>query len=121
MAAVGVIGDICRAISKQILPHCDELMYLLLEDLANESVHRSVKPHILSVFGDIALAVGTDFTKYLDVILKTLQQASQANVDKVCVVCACACMCVCSCVCVCVCVCVCSCMLVRASVEHMFV
>jgi len=82
MAAVGVIGDICRAISKQILPHCDELMYLLLEDLANESVHRSVKPHILSVFGDIALAVGTDFTKYLDVILKTLQQASQANVDK---------------------------------------
>ena len=79
-----MIGDICRAISKQILPHCDELMYLLLEDLANESVHRSVKPHILSVFGDIALAVGTDFTKYLDVILKTLQQASQANVDKVC-------------------------------------
>ena len=83
MAAVGVIGDICRAIGKQILPHCDELMYLLLDGLASESVHRSVKPHILSVFGDIALAVGTDFTKYLEVILKTLQQASQANVDKV--------------------------------------
>jgi len=82
MAAVGVIGDICRAIGKQILPHCDELMYLLLDGLASESVHRSVKPHILSVFGDIALAVGTDFTKYLEVILKTLQQASQANVDK---------------------------------------
>lgn len=82
LAAVGVIGDICRSIGKQVLPHCDELMYLLLEDLANESVHRSVKPHILSVFGDVALAIGTDFTKYLDVILKTLHQASQAHVDK---------------------------------------
>jgi len=82
LAAVGVIGDICRGIGKQILPHCNELMQVLLEDLANEAVHRSVKPHILSVFGDIALAIGTEFTVYVEVILKTLQQASQANVDK---------------------------------------
>ncbi|XP_019637100.1 PREDICTED: importin subunit beta-1-like isoform X3 [Branchiostoma belcheri] len=82
LAAVGLVGDICRALSTHVTPYCNDIMQLLLENLANDSVHRSVKPQILSVFGDIALAIGPEFKGYLKVVLSTLQQASQAQVDK---------------------------------------
>lgn len=81
--AVGLVGDICRALKNKILPHCDEIMTLLLANLSDTNVHRSVKPLILSLFGDIALALGSDFKKYLDVVLQTLIQASAAQVDRI--------------------------------------
>ncbi|XP_044020400.1 importin subunit beta-1 isoform X3 [Aphidius gifuensis] len=81
-AAVGLTGDICRALKNKMLPYCDEIMSLLLENLRNDSVHRTVKPQILGVFGDVALSIGTEFKKYLDIVLQTLAQASQANVDR---------------------------------------
>uniref|UniRef100_S4RRQ0 Karyopherin (importin) beta 1 n=1 Tax=Petromyzon marinus TaxID=7757 RepID=S4RRQ0_PETMA len=82
VATVGLVGDLCRALQMKILPFCDDIMQLLLQNLGDENVHRSVKPQILSVFGDIALAIGGEFKKYLGVVLDTLQQASQAQVDK---------------------------------------
>merc|ERR1712142_1001529 len=81
-AAVGLVGDICRAMGGRILQWSDEVMEVLLSNLGDNSVHRSVKPQILSVFGDIALAVGPEFRKYLEHVLQTLMQASQAQVDR---------------------------------------
>ncbi|KAL1123674.1 hypothetical protein AAG570_001447 [Ranatra chinensis] len=81
-AAVGLTGDICRALKNKVAPYCDEIMVLLLENLGDNELHRSVKPQILSVFGDIALSLGPEFKKYLDVVLQTLAQASQAQVDR---------------------------------------
>ncbi|KAF7269113.1 hypothetical protein GWI33_017862 [Rhynchophorus ferrugineus] len=80
--AVGLTGDIFRALKMKALPYCDEIMTLLLQNLGEPSVHRSVKPQILSVFGDIALSIGPEFKKYLEVVLATLAQASQAQVDR---------------------------------------
>jgi hypothetical protein len=33
-AAVGLTGDICRALKNKVLPYCDEIMMLLLENLS---------------------------------------------------------------------------------------
>ncbi|KAK4336955.1 hypothetical protein RND71_043527 [Anisodus tanguticus] len=80
--AVGLVGDICRAVSSRIQPYCDEIMTILIENLGNPEVHRNVKPQMLSAFGDIALAIGVNFQPYLDVVLNTLLHASQVQVDK---------------------------------------
>ena len=58
---IGTIGDVARAIEEQITPYCDQLMVLLLSNLANPAVHRMVKPPILMAFGDLALAIGDKF------------------------------------------------------------
>jgi len=82
-AAVGLVGDLCRAMGSRLIGgFIDEIMEVLLADLGDNSVHRSVKPQILSVFGDIALAIGPEFRKYLEHVLRTLCEASQAQVDR---------------------------------------
>lgn len=81
-ASVGLIGDICRALGSKVLPFCDSIMGLLMEVLSNNDVDRKVKPQILAVFGDMALAIGPDFKKYLEMVLNMLQQASQAQVNR---------------------------------------
>ena len=80
-AAVGVVGDLGRNINNKIMPYCDEIMVILLQGLANPKLNQTVKPLILSTFGDIALAIGSDFKKYADVVLSALHQASIAQVD----------------------------------------
>lgn len=75
--SVGVVGDICRAIDEQILPFCDGIMAHLLKDLSNSVLHRSVKPPIFSCFGDIALAIGEQFEKYITYVMPMLQGAAE--------------------------------------------
>lgn len=77
--SVGVVGDLCRAVEARIQPFCDEIMAALLQSLQNPTLHRSVKPPVLSCFGDIALAVGAGYEKYLQVSLMMLFQAGQTR------------------------------------------
>lgn len=80
---VGVVGDICRALDDRVLPFCDGIMELLLKDLQSDVLHRSVKPAIFSCFGDIALAIGEQFEKYVHHVLPVMQQAAEvcAQID----------------------------------------
>lgn len=80
--AIGVVGDICRALEAKVLPYCDEVVHLLLRNLQNPALNRNVKPPILSCFGDIALAVGGQFEKYLQVTMSMLVQAASTTVDE---------------------------------------
>ncbi|OVA02769.1 Importin-beta [Macleaya cordata] len=75
--SVGVVGDICRALDDKVLPYCDGIMSHLLNDLSNGVLHRSVKPPIFSCFGDIALAIGEHFEKYLPYAMPMMQAASE--------------------------------------------
>ncbi|OLY84923.1 Importin subunit beta-1 [Smittium mucronatum] len=73
--AVGIIGDICRAFGDDILPFCDQFMSILLTNIESDLLNRDVKPAILSCFGDISLAIGPHFSKYLEVVLRVLASA----------------------------------------------
>ena len=74
--AVGVVGDLSRALEEDFIPISDDVMKLLLEHLQNNLIERSVKPHIFSCMGDIALAVGPFFERYMVYVMRMLEQAS---------------------------------------------
>ncbi|OMO66366.1 Armadillo-like helical [Corchorus capsularis] len=54
---IKVVGDICRALDDKILPYYDDIIGLLLEDLTSLELDRSVKPMIITFFGDIGFAI----------------------------------------------------------------
>ncbi|GMH29621.1 hypothetical protein Nepgr_031464 [Nepenthes gracilis] len=76
---IGVVGDLCGALEDKILPFCDGIMTLLLKDLSSNQLHKSVKPPIFSCFGDIALAIGDNFDKYLMYAMPMLQSAADLS------------------------------------------
>ena len=75
-AALGVLSDVIRAVGEQIAPHCDQIVRYLFTDVESTTVSRMVKPSILAVFGEIALAIGPAFEGYLPVVMQLLQQAA---------------------------------------------
>jgi len=79
--AVGLVGDVCRALQRKIVPYCDEIVTILVEILQKPTLNRSLKPVILSCFGDIALATSGEFAKYLQVIMTLLHQASSVKLE----------------------------------------
>jgi importin subunit beta-1 len=79
--AVGMVGDCCRALSKQMMPFCDEIMRCLLESLQSPVLHRIVKPHVFAVFADVALAIEGDFERYCSIVLDMLKQAGEVNIE----------------------------------------
>ena len=73
---VAVVGDLCRALNADLAPYCDSIVTLLLQDLQSNELHKSVKPSILSAFGDLALALGPAFDKYLAHAVGMLESAA---------------------------------------------
>lgn len=77
--AIGLTGDIVRALGDKAGPYCDDLMNLLLEDLKSTTFDNRNKPTILQCFGDIAQAIGPQFETYLSVVGNVLQQAANLH------------------------------------------
>jgi len=74
--AVGVLGDLCRSLEGQIAHFSDEIMKVLLRNLENQNLERMIRPRIITVLGDIALAVGGRFKRYLPYVMPILVNTS---------------------------------------------
>jgi importin subunit beta-1 len=81
--AVGLIGDICRALGEVSASYCDMFMNALLENLTSPVLDRSVKISVVACFGDIAMAIGPAFEPYLGATMAVLRQAGEQKVDTV--------------------------------------
>lgn len=76
LVSLGVVGDVCRAIEKNLSSKlCDEIVKILLMLLANKTLKRSVKPQVVSVFSDIAMAVEGEFERYFVYVMPYLREA----------------------------------------------
>lgn len=73
--AIGAVGDICRGLGRSIAPYCDDIVRALLELLQSQSLTRIVKPQVIGVFADIAMALESDFQRYATLVFEMLQQA----------------------------------------------
>lgn len=78
IAAIGVVSDLCRAFEGNIGAYMDEIMEKLLGILQNPNVKKSVKAQVLNTFGDIALALNAQYSRYLDLNMKWLSDAIAA-------------------------------------------
>lgn len=81
--AVGIIGDISRALGEQSAQYAQPFMALLLDNLQSEVLNRNVKISILASFGDIALAIGPAFEPYLHTAMGVLGQAGSVQPNPV--------------------------------------
>ncbi|KAA8493628.1 Importin subunit beta-1 [Porphyridium purpureum] len=79
--AVAVVGDLCRAVDAVLITYGDEIVALLLTALQSGDLDKSVKPPILSCFGDLALALGSIFERYINHVMAMLQQAAQSSLQ----------------------------------------
>ncbi|GKD38973.1 importin subunit beta-1 [Tanacetum coccineum] len=78
-----LVIDICQALDDKMLSYCDNVMTLLLKDLSSGDLPRFVKPSIFSCFGDVALAIGEHFEKYVPYAMPMMQGVAEvcAQID----------------------------------------
>ena len=81
--AVGLIGDISRALGEGSAQYANSFMTVLLENLQSEVLNRNVKITILATFGDVALAIGPAFEPYLQTTMNVLHQAGSVEPNPV--------------------------------------
>jgi importin subunit beta-1 len=81
LITLGILGDVCRALDEGFVPYCDSIMQILARSLEDPDVPKAVKPSILASFGDIAIAIGDNFIKYLGIVAPPLQGAAEMSIQ----------------------------------------
>ena len=80
--AVGCVGDLMRDAGSDLPKEAvDEIVGSLLRCLEADNLDRTVKPAVLSSFGDIAMALNGNFEPYMEAVIQMLHGASQTPLD----------------------------------------
>jgi importin subunit beta-1 len=61
-------------------PYCNEIVRAIVKTVLSSSLHCSLKPPLLSCFGNIALAITSEYESYLETSIKMLLHAAQTCV-----------------------------------------
>jgi len=78
--AVGLTGDLSRALETKLNGQfCDEVMSVLLSNLGNKDINRRIKPPVICCLGDIALAIGGNYERYLGFVMQQIVPVSMAQ------------------------------------------
>ncbi|CAD25843.2 IMPORTIN BETA 1 SUBUNIT (KARYOPHERIN) [Encephalitozoon cuniculi GB-M1] len=78
-SVINLVGRLANTMGTDFNILATVLTSSLVQCLSSEATHRDLKPIILSVFGDIALALERNFESYLDMIVMLFQQISELD------------------------------------------
>ncbi|KAL0487642.1 importin subunit beta-1 [Acrasis kona] len=79
--SINVLSDLCTALGDKIKESSDDIMTILFTNIQAAHVDKNIKSRIISLFGDIALAIQGDFEKYITPVGQILRQAGEAHVN----------------------------------------
>jgi len=80
--AVGVVGDLSRALDSNMTPYCDRLIKEAFGPLLErKDVDRKLKPLVMTALGDLALATRGSFEPYVLGTVKLLNQAAYTRLE----------------------------------------
>lgn len=74
--AIGLVADLSQSLGSGIEPYLNELMNILGANLNNAQLKPELRPAILSCFGDIATAIGSNFLPYNEFVMQICNQAA---------------------------------------------
>mmetsp|Transcript_40929 Transcript_40929/g.85225 ORF Transcript_40929/g.85225 Transcript_40929/m.85225 type:complete len:867 (-) Transcript_40929:202-2802(-) len=77
LICTGGVVDLCGGLGSLIQPFADSIMEAMFNIIRDVSVHRDVKPAVISCFGDMAMAIGAAYQPYMQLTMMLLMQASQ--------------------------------------------
>ncbi|KAL7579807.1 hypothetical protein ACA910_021940 [Epithemia clementina (nom. ined.)] len=79
LICTGGVADLCGGLGSMIQPYADGIMEAMFNIIRDGSVHRDVKPAVISCFGDMAMAIGAAYQPYMQLTMMLLMQASQQH------------------------------------------
>jgi len=76
--ALNCVTDVIQALADKFFPYGDTTMGILLTNLQSPEFPATLKPAVLSLFGDLAMGLGDQFVRYLPIVFEVLSVATQS-------------------------------------------